>query len=102
MPLISSSPVTLIKDDILPTWPVYSPLLPLPLPPKLPWFSPDVPTVGEVKESKLALRAGNSGEVWMKAIRESGAFGPGDPIQVRVQVGWGGDSAIKVRVQSSP
>lgn len=32
----------------------------------------------------------------MKAVRESGAFGPGDAVQVRVQIGWGGEMSLKV------
>jgi hypothetical protein len=97
--VVSSASVLLLKADILPTWPVYSPILPLPLPPKLPWASDSGPTIGETKEAKLAIRGGpdgNGGEVWMKATRQCGAYGPGDAVQVRVQIGWGGDLAIKV------
>lgn len=88
----------LLKADILPTWPIYSPLLPLPLPPRLPWENDSGPTIGEIKEARISVRnsEGVDGEVWMKAVRESGAFGPGDTVQVRVQIGWGGEKSIKV------
>lgn len=38
----------------------------------------------------------------MKCTRQSGAFGPGDAVQVRVQIGWGGSRPIKVSVFASP
>ncbi|ORY66797.1 hypothetical protein BCR35DRAFT_334540 [Leucosporidium creatinivorum] len=94
----SQAPILLLKADILPTWPIYSPLLPLLLPPRLPWENDSGPTIGEIKEARMSVRnnEGVQGEAWMKAVRESGAFGPGDAVQVRVQVGWGGEKSIKL------
>ncbi|GAA6059825.1 hypothetical protein JCM10212_003737 [Sporobolomyces blumeae] len=102
--LVASASVILHKADILPVWPVYAPLLPLPLPPQLPWASQDPaePTIGETKEARLALtgdgRAGERarGEVWMKCTRKGSAFGPGDAVNVFVQLGWGGDRPIRL------
>ncbi|GJN94571.1 hypothetical protein Rhopal_007654-T1 [Rhodotorula paludigena] len=96
---IASASVLLNKADILPTWPAYQPLLPLPLPPKLPWAGPPgEPTVGETRESKLAIRReeGTAGEVWMKTTRQSLAFGPGDNVRIFVQIGWGGEKPINL------
>ncbi|GAA6043289.1 hypothetical protein JCM8097_003037 [Rhodosporidiobolus ruineniae] len=96
--VVASAPILLDKADLL-RWPRYQPILPSPLPPKLPWAAPTGElTVGETKEAKLPLdRAdGRSGEVWMKATRASAAFGPGDAVELFVQVGWGGDQPIKL------
>ncbi|BGP21108.1 hypothetical protein JCM10213_008979 [Rhodosporidiobolus nylandii] len=95
---VASAPVHLDKADLL-GWPVYQPVLPTPLPPKLPWAAPPGElTVGETRESKLALHRddGTAGEVWMKATRQSAAFGPGDSVQVFVQIGWGGNQPVKL------
>lgn len=84
---------------------MYQPILPTPLPPKLPWAAPPGElTVGETRESRLAIRRpdGTAGEVWMKATREGLAFGPGDAVRVFVQVGWGGERPIKVRAACPP
>lgn len=56
--LTSQAPVILLKADILPTWPIYSPILPTPIPPMLEWANPNssAPTIGETRESKLAVR----------------------------------------------
>ncbi|KAL8280936.1 hypothetical protein RQP46_006615 [Phenoliferia psychrophenolica] len=97
--LDSKAPIELQKLDILPTWPAYAPILPPPLPPQLPWANPHGQTTGETRESKLSVRgegSGISGEVWMKCTRQTGAFGPGDAVQVRVQLGWGGSQDIKL------
>ncbi|GAA5887145.1 hypothetical protein JCM5296_001610 [Sporobolomyces johnsonii] len=96
---VASAPVLLNKADILPTWPAYQPVLPTPLPPKLPWAAPPGElTVGETKESKLVIRRddGTAGEVWMKATRQGAGYGPGDAVNVFVQLGWGGEKPIKL------
>lgn len=107
--IVASAPIYLDKADILPAWPAYSPLLPLPLPPRLPWAStnPDLPTAGETREATLVLdratRGGSAGagqgagEVWIKATRATAAFGPGDPVRLWIQVGSGGAQPVKVR-----
>ena len=103
--LLASTSIILHKADILPVFPAYAPILPLPLPPKLPWAStiPGEPTIGETRESRLSIRRGlgagggsEGGEVWMKATRKGSAFGPGDSVPVFVQLGWGGDVPIRV------
>ncbi|GAA6052552.1 hypothetical protein JCM3770_003239 [Rhodotorula araucariae] len=97
--VIASASVLLNKADILPTWPAYQPVLPLPLPPRLPWAAPPGElTVGDTREAKLAIRRqdGTAGEVWMKTTREGLAFGPGDAVRVFVQIGWGGAKPIKL------
>ncbi|BGP44152.1 hypothetical protein JCM10449v2_008216 [Rhodotorula kratochvilovae] len=96
---IASASILLNKADILPTWPAYAPVLPTPLPPKLPWAAPAGElTVGETREARLAIRRedGTAGEVWMKTTREALAFGPGDAVRVFVQIGWGGERPIKL------
>ncbi|GAA6009857.1 hypothetical protein JCM10207_002135 [Rhodosporidiobolus poonsookiae] len=93
---VSSASILLDKADLL-SWPIYQPILPTPLPPKLPWAAPPgEPTAGETREGKYQIRRddGTSGEIWMKATRPSAAFGPGDAVQVFAQVGWGGDKPI--------
>jgi hypothetical protein len=62
----------------------------------LPWA--DEHTIGETREGRLAIRMGETsgGEVWIKATREKAAYGPGDLVQVFVQVGWGGVNSIRV------
>ncbi|BGP04121.1 hypothetical protein RTBOTA2_006796 [Rhodotorula toruloides] len=94
--LTSSASILLHKGDILPSWPIYEPLLPLPLPAGLPWA--DEHTIGETREGRLAIRMGEAsgGEVWIKATREKAAYGPGDLVQVFVQVGWGGVNSIRL------
>ncbi|BGP28195.1 arrestin-like, C-terminal domain protein [Rhodotorula toruloides] len=94
--LTSSASILLHKGDILPSWPIYEPLLPLPLPAGLPWA--DEHTIGETREGRLAIRMGEAsgGEVWIKATREKVAYGPGDLVQVFVQVGWGGVNSIRL------
>ncbi|GAA5940828.1 hypothetical protein JCM3775_006824 [Rhodotorula graminis] len=99
--VIASAAILLNKADILPTWPAYQPVLPSPLPPKLPWAaSPGSGelTLGETREARLAIRRqdGTAGEVWIKATREALAFGPGDAVRVFVQIGWGGEKPIKL------
>ncbi|GAA5847535.1 hypothetical protein JCM9279_005284 [Rhodotorula babjevae] len=99
--VIASAAVLLNKADILPTWPAYQPILPSPLPPKLPWAAPPGSgelTTGETREARLAIRRqdGTAGEVWIKATREGLAFGPGDAVRVFVQIGWGGSRPIKL------
>jgi len=103
--LLASTLIILHKADILPGFPAYAPILPLPLPPKLPWASeiPGEPTIGETRESRLSIRRGfgagggnEGGEVWIKATRKGSAFGPGDSVPVFVQLGWGGDVPIRV------
>ncbi|BGO96276.1 hypothetical protein NBRC10512_000390 [Rhodotorula toruloides] len=93
--LTTSASILLHKGDILPSWPIYEPLLPLPLPAGLPWA--DEHTIGETREGRLAIRVGEAsgGEVWIKATREKAAYGPGDLVQVFVQVGWGGVNSIR-------
>ncbi|BGP36020.1 hypothetical protein JCM10296v2_007872 [Rhodotorula toruloides] len=94
--LTSSASLLLHKGDILPSWPIYEPLLPLPLPAGLPWA--DEHTIGETREGRSAIRMGEAsgGEVWIKATREKAAYGPGDLVQVFVQVGWGGVDSIRL------
>ncbi|GAA5992557.1 hypothetical protein JCM10908_002662 [Rhodotorula pacifica] len=95
---VSSASIYLDKADILPSWPAYSPLLPLPLPAHLPWASvdPSKPTVGETREARAHLESKKGGEVWIKATRMGAAFGPGDEVRLWVQVGWGGEEPIKL------
>ncbi|GAA5873044.1 hypothetical protein JCM8547_000014 [Rhodosporidiobolus lusitaniae] len=95
---VASAPILLDKADLL-GWPCFKPVLPTPLPPKLPWAAPPGElTLGETRESKLAIRRddGTAGEVWLKATRPSSAYGPGDAVGIFVQVGWGGDKPIKL------
>ncbi|GAA5913778.1 hypothetical protein JCM8208_004165 [Rhodotorula glutinis] len=99
--VIASAAILLNKADILPTWPAYHPILPSPLPPKLPWAATPGSgelTTGETREARLAIRRtdGTAGEVWIKATREGCAFGPGDAVRVFVQIGWGGEKPIKI------
>ncbi|GAA5833431.1 hypothetical protein JCM11251_003493 [Rhodosporidiobolus azoricus] len=98
----TSAPILLDKADLLP-WPLYFPLHPLPLPPSLPWTASSEsgePTVGETKEGRVAVERGREegggGEVWIKATRRGAAFGPGDAVEVFVQIGWGGEGSIKL------
>lgn len=94
----SHASIMLLKADMLPTWPIYSPLLGAPLPLGLPWENPSGPTTGEMKEVRMRVGEGEGGgEVWMKVIREAGALGPGDECRVRVIVGWEGGDSLKVR-----
>ncbi|GAA5989635.1 hypothetical protein JCM11641_002908 [Rhodosporidiobolus odoratus] len=95
---VASAPILLDKADLL-GWPVYQPVLPSPLPPKLPWAAPPGElTVGETREAKVAVHRedGTAGEVWMKTTRQTSAYGPGDAVQVFVQIGWGGEKPIKL------
>lgn len=102
---VSSAPIYLDKADILPSWPAYSPLLPSPLPLRLPWASSSVSaglTTGETREATKVVhpgmgRGGGGGEVSIKATRMTAAFGPGDVVRLWVQVTWGGEQPVKVR-----
>lgn len=39
-----------------------------------------------------------AGEVRLHAIRKSAAYGPGDAVELYVEIHWDGEQAIKVRV----
>lgn len=100
----SLAPIFLLKADILPTWPVYAPLLQPPIPLNLPWTTSDTTfVVGDTEESHVHIRGGgldgregSGGEVLMKCVREKGAYGPGDEIKVKVEIVWDGMRPIKV------
>jgi hypothetical protein len=96
----SVAAVVLNKADILPTWPAYAPLLPHPTTYDLPWARESGPTTGEKKYSKATIKVGgsdgNAGDVWIEGIREASAFGPGDEVEMSVQIGWEGDRPIRV------
>ncbi|GAA5963471.1 hypothetical protein JCM8115_003377 [Rhodotorula mucilaginosa] len=92
---VSSAPIYLDKADILPSWPAYSPLLPSPLPARLPWSSSvSGLTTGETREATKTV-AGR-GEVSIKATRMTAAFGPGDTVRLWVQVVWRGEQPVKL------
>ncbi|KWU42045.1 hypothetical protein RHOSPDRAFT_27204 [Rhodotorula sp. JG-1b] len=97
---VSSAPIYLDKADILPSWPAYSPLLPSPLPLRLPWASSvSGLTTGETREATKVVHRGTGrggGEVSIKATRMTAAFGPGDAVRLWVQVGSGGEQPVKL------
>ncbi|GAA5941406.1 uncharacterized protein JCM15063_006089 [Sporobolomyces koalae] len=102
--LIASATIILHKADILPVFPVYSPILIPPIPAKLPWAIAGGLTVGEAREAKSLISRGfghveggiEGGEVSMKATRKGSAFGPGDSVQLFVELGWGGVAPIRL------
>lgn len=79
------------KADILPAFPAYAPILSPPIPQDLPWLgSASGWTVGESRETELTTTSrgggGRRGKVTLRAIRKGSAFGPGDEVQLFVEI----------------
>lgn len=68
----------------------------------LPWLASGTNqiTLGETREAKLSLgpssRVNCAGQVHMKVTRSSSVFGPGDLIQLRVELSWDGQHPVRV------
>lgn len=63
----------------------------------LPWENPSGPTIGELKASSASISSGsNTGMARLRCLRETSAFGPGDLVQLRVEVEWQGTNALEV------
>ncbi|KAK4053292.1 hypothetical protein OIO90_003904 [Microbotryomycetes sp. JL221] len=96
-----SDTVYLTKADLLPSWPIFSPVMsPLIVPHDLPWVSrsPDEPTVGETKQSRVTIDMGHgeASDIVIKCYRDSSAYGPGDTVQLAVELMWPGYETLKL------
>lgn len=101
--LTDQVPILLDKLDILPAWPIYSPILrPPPIKP-LSWMSKNGTTTGELKMIEHSLRSArgeDGGKLRITCYRESGSFGPGDIVRVRIDLDLEGNNAVKVNSTS--
>ena len=98
--LVASASIMLHKADILPAFPAYAPILSPPIPQDLPWLgSASGWTVGESRETDLTTTSrggGRQGKVTLRAIRKGSAFGPGDEVQLFVEIVSTGQTTIRV------
>ncbi|KAM0787280.1 hypothetical protein ACM66B_006513 [Microbotryomycetes sp. NB124-2] len=99
--ITDSDNVLISKSDQLPAWPIYTPvLLPACVPADLPWAasaSSGLPTVGDTKQVRVQLRSDDEdSELVVKGYRDSSAYGPGDTVQLAVELMWPGYETLKI------
>ncbi|KAK4048948.1 hypothetical protein OIV83_004504 [Microbotryomycetes sp. JL201] len=98
-----SDVVLLQKSELLPAWPLFQPVLDSEcVPIELPWAAPassGLPTVGDSKLVRVPLQSdGEDVELVLKGLRNASAYGPGDDVQIAVELMWPGYETLKLSV----